>query len=170
MAGAELFGDEEKKEVMDVMETGILMRYGFDKERKGLAARKMYRTIAPWVTENPVLMHVRSANPDAVKLAVDQCAEVGFEMVIMTFGSGFNMESGDTSYYRKIKELADYAHKKGIALGGYSLLASRSVGAKDDIINPATGKPVGNDSAFFGEINDELADKGFIGLSPAQHR
>jgi hypothetical protein len=120
----------------------------FDKERKGLAARKMYRTIAPWVTENPVLMHVRSANPDAVKLAVDQCAEVGFEMVIMTFGSGFNMESGDTSYYRKIKELADYAHKKGIALGGYSLLASRSVGAKDDIINPATGKPGG--IAYYG--------------------
>ncbi|MFA5814292.1 MAG: hypothetical protein WC865_01540 [Bacteroidales bacterium] len=119
-----------------------------DKERKGLTARKMYRTIAPWVTENPVLMHVRSANPDAVKLAVDQCAEVGFEMVIMTFGSGFTMESGDTAYYRKIKELADYAHSKGIALGGYSLLASRSVGTKDDIINPATGKPGG--IAYYG--------------------
>ncbi len=120
----------------------------FDKERKGLTSRKMYRTIAPWVTENPVLMHVRSANPEAVKLAVDQCAEVGFEMVIMTFGSGFNMESGDTTYYRKIKELADYAHSKGIALGGYSLLASRSVGAKDDIINPSTGKPGG--IAYYG--------------------
>lgn len=120
----------------------------FDKERKGLASRKMYRTIAPWVTENPVLMHVRSANPDAVKLAVDQCAEVGFEMVIMTFGSGFNMESGDTAYYRKIKELADYAHSKGIALGGYSLLASRSVGVKDDVVNPATGKPGG--IAYYG--------------------
>ena len=36
MAGSELFGKEELKEVMDVMETGILMRYGFDKERKGV--------------------------------------------------------------------------------------------------------------------------------------
>ena len=36
MAGAELIGKEEIKEVMDVMETGILMRYGFDKERKGI--------------------------------------------------------------------------------------------------------------------------------------
>ncbi len=36
MAGAELFGKEELKEVMDVMETGILMKYGFDKERKGV--------------------------------------------------------------------------------------------------------------------------------------
>ena len=32
MAGAELIGKEEIKEVMDVLETGILMRYGFDKE------------------------------------------------------------------------------------------------------------------------------------------
>ena len=120
----------------------------FDKERKGLTDRKMYRTIAPWITENPVLMHVRNADPDAVKLAVDQCAEVGYQMVIMTFGSGFNMESGDTAYYRGIKILADYAHSKGIALGGYSLLASRSVGPKDDIINPATGKSGG--IAYYG--------------------
>lgn len=36
MAGAELIGKEEIKEVMDVLETGILMRYNFDKERKGV--------------------------------------------------------------------------------------------------------------------------------------
>ena len=36
MAGAELIGKEEMKEVMDVLETGVLMRYGFDKERKGI--------------------------------------------------------------------------------------------------------------------------------------
>ena len=71
-----------------------------DRERKGLARRKMYRTVAPQVTENPILMHVRSAEPDAVRLAIDQCAEVGFEMVIMTFGSGFNVESEDPEYNR----------------------------------------------------------------------
>ena len=36
MPGFELFGDEERKEVNDVMETGILMRYGFDGPRKGI--------------------------------------------------------------------------------------------------------------------------------------
>ena len=36
MAGAELIGAEEKKEVMDILETGIFMRYGFDEERKGI--------------------------------------------------------------------------------------------------------------------------------------
>jgi len=36
MAGAELIGQEEIKEIMEVLETGVLMRYGFDKERKGV--------------------------------------------------------------------------------------------------------------------------------------
>ena len=101
------------------------------RERKGLARRKMYRTVAPQVTENPIFMHVRSADPDAVRLAIDQCAEVGFEMVIMTFGSGFNIESEDPEYITKMKGLADYAHSKGIRIGGYTLMcASRGVGRR----------------------------------------
>ena len=35
MPGFELWGDDERKEVNDVLETGILMRYGFDAQRKG---------------------------------------------------------------------------------------------------------------------------------------
>ncbi|MHC4909717.1 MAG: DegT/DnrJ/EryC1/StrS family aminotransferase [Planctomycetota bacterium] len=35
MPGFELFGDEERREVMDVLDTGILMRYGFDGARNG---------------------------------------------------------------------------------------------------------------------------------------
>jgi hypothetical protein len=110
-----------------------------ERERKGLAKRRMYRAIAPWVTENPILMHVRSAKPDAVKLAVDQCAEVGFEMIILTFGSGFNFESRDREYQAQIKELVDYAEAKGIVLGGYSLCASRAAGTPaDNTVGPAT--------------------------------
>lgn len=36
MAGTELFGDEERKEVMDVLETGILFRYNHDAQRNGI--------------------------------------------------------------------------------------------------------------------------------------
>jgi hypothetical protein len=103
-----------------------------DRERRGLELRKMFRAIAPWVTENPILMHVTSAKPAAVRLAIDQCAQTGFEMVIMSFGSGFNFESRDAKYQQQIKELTDYAAGKGIALGGYSLLASRSAADKAD--------------------------------------
>src|SRR4029450_13482785 len=33
-----------------------------DRERRGLAVRRMYRTIAPWITENPIMLHIRSAD------------------------------------------------------------------------------------------------------------
>ena len=36
MPGYEMWGAEERKEVNDVLETGILMRYGFDGARKGM--------------------------------------------------------------------------------------------------------------------------------------
>jgi hypothetical protein len=119
-----------------------------DRERRGLALRHAYRALAPWTQENPVLMHVRSAQPEAVKLAIDQCAELGFQLVIMTFGSGFDIENEKPEYLAQLKELADYARSKGIALGGYSLLASRSIDPENDAINPLTGKPGG---ARFGD-------------------
>lgn len=118
-----------------------------DRERRGLALRRMFRAMAPWVTENPILMHVRRADDESVKTAIDQCAEVGFEMVIMSFGSGFNIESTDPAYAERIRRLVEYAHSKGVELGGYSLLASRKVSAEDDVINPKTGTTGG---AIFG--------------------
>jgi len=36
MPGFEIFGEEERKQINDVMETGIIMRYGFDGPRKGI--------------------------------------------------------------------------------------------------------------------------------------
>lgn len=36
MPGYEFFGAEERKEVTDVLQTGIMMRYGFDAPRKGI--------------------------------------------------------------------------------------------------------------------------------------
>ena len=35
MPGFELFGDAERKEVNDVLDNGVLMRYGFDPMRNG---------------------------------------------------------------------------------------------------------------------------------------
>jgi len=64
-------------------------------------------------------------------------------MVIITFGSGFNIENEEPDYLAQIKALADYGRAQGVALGGYSLLASRSIDAEDDAINPATGQPGG---------------------------
>ena len=45
MPGFELFGPEERKEVNDVLETGIMMRYGFDGPRKGIWKAKELETL-----------------------------------------------------------------------------------------------------------------------------
>jgi hypothetical protein len=139
-------GPEAEISVGDTFEsfrTYELVYDSTERERQGLAVRRMYRTIAPWVTENPLMLHVRHADPATVRNAIDQCAEVGFEMVILTFGSGFNIENEDPGYIAQIKELVDYAHTQGIELGGYSLLASRRISDEHDVINPETGKPGG---------------------------
>ncbi len=128
-------------ETFESFRTWELMHDSRERERKGLAQRKMYRTIAPWVTENPIMMHVRRADEESVKLAIDQCAEVGFDMVIMTFGSGFNIEDTSQENLDRMKSLADYAHSKGVTLGGYSLLASRRIGGGNDVIMPEGMSP-----------------------------
>lgn len=112
-----------------------------ERERRGLAQRRMLRTIAPWVTENPLMHHLRVSGPDQVRRAVEQAAEVGFEMVILSFGSGFHIESEDPAYIAGWKELADHAHEHGVELGGYSLLASRSISPEDDVVLPEGQRP-----------------------------
>lgn len=124
-----------------------LLYDSYDRERKGLAERRLYRTVAPWVLENPIFLHLTSTDPDVIHEAVEQCKNTGFEMIILSFGSGLNMESDDTAYIRKFKGIADYCKSNGIELGGYSLLASRSINDREDVINPATGKTGG---AVFG--------------------
>lgn len=119
-----------------------LFHDSWDRERKALQVHKMYRITAPWIAENPIFMHVRSADNESVKKAIDQCAEVGFEMVIMTFWSGVDIENPAPENLSRMKELADYAHAKGVALGGYSLLASRSVDKENDVVMPAGKTPM----------------------------
>ncbi len=62
---------------------------------------KMFRTLAPWVTENPLMMHLIASDEASVKRAIDQCHEVGFEMLILSFGSGFNLESRNPEVLKK---------------------------------------------------------------------
>jgi len=124
-----------------------LLMDSYDRERRGLAIRKMYRAIAPWTTSNPIFMHLVSKNDEEVKNAIDQCAVTGYEAVILSFGSHINMEDSSATNIMRWKKHADYAHSKGIKIGGYSLFSSRRISDEDDVINPSTGKTGG---AFFG--------------------
>ncbi len=115
-----------------------------DATRTALTDGRVYKTIAPWSTENPLMMHVRHGDKASVHAGIDQCAEVGFEMIILTFGSGFNIEDRSDTNLARFREYVEYGRSKGIDVGTYSLLSSRRVTpAGDNCINPATGSPGG---------------------------
>jgi len=127
----------------ETFHTYELMYDSYDRERCGLAERKMYALLAPWVSENPIFLHLTTTDPGQVRSAIDQCADVGFEMLILSFGSGLDMEDTSNTNIEKFKLLADYAHSRGIEIGGYSLFSSRSIDPANDVINPKTGRPGG---------------------------
>ncbi|MGG7664382.1 alpha-galactosidase [Dyadobacter sp. BHUBP1] len=134
-------------EKLESIRTYELLMDSYDRERKGMAVRKMYRTIAPWTTVNPIFMHLVSKNDEQVRTAIDQCAATGYEALILSFGSHCNMEDISAENLKKWKDLADYAHSKKVLIGSYSLFSSRKISEEDDVINPKTGKTGG---AFFG--------------------
>jgi hypothetical protein len=134
-------------EVMKSPRTHELLMDSYDRERRGMMIQKMYATVAPWTTSNPIFMHLISRNDEQVRTAVDQCVATGYEALILSFGSHCNMEDTSASNVKRWKELADYAHAKGILIGSYSLFSSRRINDETDVIDPKTGKPGG---AFFG--------------------
>lgn len=137
-------GPAQKVAAGDTFEGFRVFELAFDngnRERRGLAMRRMYRTIAPWVTENPITHHLLSNDPQRVREAIDQAAEVGFEAIILSFGSGFNMENQAPQFLTEWRAVADYAAEKQIELGCYSLFSSRGITTSDMIVSPTGQKP-----------------------------
>lgn len=116
----------------------ILLHDSMDEDRKGLGRRKLYRQLMPWTQENLVYMHVLSHESKAIRKAVDQCVDCDFDMIVLTFGSGFNIMSEDPNYRARIKADFDYAHSRGIKTGAYILFcSSRSYGGGEHDAAPA---------------------------------
>lgn len=136
-----------KGDTLESIRTWELLMDSYDRERRGMAIKRMYRTVAPWTTQNPIFMHLVSRKDEEVTSAVDQCVATGYEAVILSFGSHCDMEDTSAANIDRWKRLADYAHQHGILIGGYSLFSSRHISDSDDVISPKTGKPGG---AFFG--------------------
>lgn len=138
-----------------------------DRTRRMLQIARLYQTLAPWTTENPIFVHIISTDYDKLKACIDQCVEVGFEMLILSFGSGLNMENASPENIAKFKKIADYAHSRGIEIGGYSLLASRSINKENDVIadsvifgnSPCLGSEWGQN--YLANIRTFLRETGF---------
>lgn len=124
----------------------LLHAEGADSESRGLATRRMHAKLAPQVTENPIYMHCTKSDLPSLTNCVEQASAVGFEMVIISFGAGFNLESTDPQYLAQMRNISAYARSKGIEVGGYDLLAhtrGRGHNTSIECINPA-GKPDGS--------------------------
>ena len=125
-----------------------------EQERSGLAKRKMTRLLAPQTQENPLFFHMTNLTTDAIHMIVDQMSEVGFDMLIFSFGSGFDLESENKTYLDTIKTQIAYANSRGIEVGGYDLIAlSRKVDNKWMSIQ--NGK-IGNSACFASDWSDFL--------------
>ncbi len=85
MPGFELFGDAERKEVNDVLETGILMRYGFDGTRNGIwKAKELEQEIC--TTFDTKHAQLVSSGTAALTTALTVCGiGAGHEVIVPTF-------------------------------------------------------------------------------------
>lgn len=132
-----------------------------DPERHGLCRRKMARTLAPATMENPIFFHLtrKDAPVFDVRNVIDQMAEVGFEMMIWSFGSDFNAESKNVTYIKEMAADIAYANSKGIEVGGYDHICwGRNAGKIWDRIDPDTGKTT-KDACFASGFVDQLTSR-----------
>lgn len=85
MPGFELFGETEKKEVNDVLENGVLMRYGFDGMRNGHWKAKALETELSTVLKTKYVQLVSSGTA-AVSVALASAGVgSGDEVIMPTF-------------------------------------------------------------------------------------
>ncbi len=85
MPGTELFGAEERKEVNDVMESGVLFRYNHDHLRQGhWKTREFEKALADW--NGVPYSHACTSGSTAVAIAMACCGiGIGDEVIVPPF-------------------------------------------------------------------------------------
>ena len=88
----------------------------------GLARRKLLRLLAPQTQESPVFFHLTSSDQKVFDSAIEQMSATGFDMLIYSFGSGFQLESTSAEYFAQVRANVAKAKSKGIEVGAYDLI------------------------------------------------
>ncbi len=85
MPGFEIFGDEERKEVQEVLDTGVLFRYGFDQARNGIwKARTFEQEVSKALSVKHC--HLCSSGTAALSIALASCGVgAGDEVIVPPF-------------------------------------------------------------------------------------
>lgn len=90
MPGFEIFGDEERKEVNEVLDTGVLFRYGFEGPRKERRKAKEFETLLSDIlsrgAKGQVYTHLCSSGTAALVTALSACGiGAGDEVIVPPF-------------------------------------------------------------------------------------
>lgn len=113
-----------------------------DKERQSLGVRRMYKKLAPQVTESLIGGGITSHDKIELKKFIEQMSDLGLEQLEIHPWPGISHDNLDSMYVQHWHEIAEYAKERGIIMGGYELqVASRGRGENVDCIDPETGKP-----------------------------
>ena len=116
-----------------------------DKERWGLSLRATTRVLTPATLEQPIFFHNTDASSAGIRAAADAMAEVGFELMILSFGSAFDLESTNETYIAQVREDIAYAASQGVEVGGYDLVMwTRDAGEWDNAVDSTTGATHGD--------------------------
>ncbi len=119
-----------------------LLQDSDDRERQSLGHRRLYKKLAPQVTESLISGGITSHDEEKLKAFIDQLAELGLEQLDIMAWPGISHDNLDSSYVQLWHRIASYAQERGIVMGGYELqVASRGRGESVDCINPETNKP-----------------------------
>jgi 8-amino-3,8-dideoxy-alpha-D-manno-octulosonate transaminase len=85
MPGTELFGAEERKEVMDVLQTGILFRYGHDEQRKNIWKTKEFEEEVKKITGAKYAHAVSSGSAAIASALAAAGVGTGDEVIVPPF-------------------------------------------------------------------------------------
>lgn len=132
-------------------------------ERIGLSVRKINRILAPWVQENPLYLHATDTSDAGWTNEVEQVVNVGFEMMIYSFGTPFTPETVNDTIIAGFAKQIGYANSKGIEVGGYDLIILQrgyggyggDVGPAYDVVEP-DGSGLGPDACMASGWRDNL--------------
>jgi 8-amino-3,8-dideoxy-alpha-D-manno-octulosonate transaminase len=108
MPGFEIFGDKERKEVGDVLSTGVLMRYGFEGARNGHYKAQEFETKLGEITGSG-FSHLCASGTAALSTAMAACGVgAGDEVIIppFTFVATFEavLQAGAVPVFAEIDE------------------------------------------------------------------
>ena len=121
--------------------TGFMTIFDSDDfERQSLSRRRVVRTLFPQVTEAPLYFYSTDASSTGVRHVADQASELGFEGIILSFGSGFDPSSTNATYIARIRNDTLYCRSKGLMLGGYTLMQNPPGLSGNDYCKPPDGE------------------------------